>query len=372
MTGNMISIEVAIARDSDHFEFRSVEIEPPSDNEILVRIAAVGICHTDLDCASGGSNIVLGHEGAGIVERIGRKIKTLRPGDHVVLSYQSCGCCPACRRGQPAHCDDFFRLNFSGERLDGTNALETSGLRAHFFGQSSFATHAIATERNTVKVPRTLPLAQLAPLGCGIQTGAGTILNSLDVRAHQSVAIFGTGSVGLAAVMAARIRRAAPLIAIDIQPKRLRLARQLGATHTLDARRKDLTTALRQIAPRGIDYALEITGDSDNLRTAIETLAPRGTIAMIANPCSGDNRLKAGQKMLEIIQGDAVPQRFIPRLIRYHRAGRFPLQRLNRTYPFHQINRAIADTHNGRAIKPVLLLSTTNPTAKPEVNIPKR
>jgi len=226
----MKTIEAAIVRDNSKngpFHLESVELDGPREDEVLVRMVGVGICHTDIDCcesAGGSEPLVLGHEGAGIIEEVGKRIKGFRRGDHVVLSYQSCGRCSACRHGRPAHCENFWELNFTGQRLDGTNAFERSGIRGHFFGQSSFATYALATERNLVKVPKALSLSQLGPLGCGLQTGAGTVMNSLRVRSQSSLAIFGTGAVGLAAVMAARIVKAKTIIAVDIQPKRLKLA----------------------------------------------------------------------------------------------------------------------------------------------------
>ena len=210
-------------------------MEGPRDNEVLVRLVASGICHTDIDFCEGGAPgaVVLGHEGSGVVERVGRTVKGVKPGDHVVLSYQSCGHCPPCRSGRPADCRHFWEANFGFARLDGSNALAGNGVRGHFFGQSSFATHTLATMRNLVKVSKTPPLELLAPLGCGLQTGAGTVMNSLAVRAGSSIALFGTGAVGLAAVMAARIVGAKTIIAVDINPKRLALSRELGATHRL-------------------------------------------------------------------------------------------------------------------------------------------
>src|SRR5919206_500141 len=240
-----------------------LELEAPRDDEVLVRLVASGICHTDVDfCEAWASGpVVLGHEGAGIVEEVGQAVRNVRRGDHVVLSYQSCGHCDACKKGHPTDCRHFWDLNFGFARLDGSNALERSGVRGHFFGQSSFATHTLATERNLVRVDKALPLELLAPLGCGLQTGAGTVMNSLAVKAGSSVAIFGTGAVGLAAVMAARIVGADPIIAVDIRPKRLKFAEEVGATHCIENRSIDLATSIRRITG-GVDYVLEITGDT--------------------------------------------------------------------------------------------------------------
>ena len=325
----------------------------PREHEVLVRLVASGICHTDIDfCDSGVGPAILGHEGAGVVERLGKSVKGVRVGDHVVLSYQSCGQCRACRGDHPADCQRFYEANFGFQRLDGSNALESSGVRGHFFGQSSFATHTLATERNLVKVPRTLPLELLAPLGCGLQTGAGTVMNSLAVKAGSSIAVFGAGAVGLAAVMAARIVGARTIIAVDIKPLRLKLALQLGATHTIDNRRGDLAQSLSDITGGGVDYVVETTGDAQLHSLAVDLLNPCGKLALLTGWSGSD--LPGGRQVLSVIQGDGVPQRFIPKLIRLYQQGRFPFDRLIRFYPFRQINRAIADSKRGSTIKPVV------------------
>src|ERR1017187_5505650 len=280
---SFIPIRAAVLREPGcPLKIERLEMECPRDDEVLVRMVASGICHTDIDyCENGGSGpVVLGHEGAGVVERIGTMGKGFKPGDHVVLSYQSCGCCRPCRRGHPAVCERFWEANFGFARLDGTNALR-GGVRGHFFGQSSFATHALATVRNLVKVPKPLPLALLAPLGCGLQTGAGTVMNSLAVRSGSSIAVFGTGSVGLAAVMAARILKAKTIIAVDINHHRLKLARKLGATHSINNRRSDIAGSIKSITGGGVDYVVVSTADHDMEQLAAELLNPGGEAALL-------------------------------------------------------------------------------------------
>jgi len=300
--------------------------------------------------------VVLGHEGAGVVEKVGKKVKSLKRGDPVVLSYQSCGRCRQCRSGHPAHCQHFYEANFGFQRLDGSNSLQRSGVRGHFFGQSSFATHSLATERNLVKVSKDLPLEVLSPLGCGLQTGAGTVMNSLKVSKGGSIAVFGTGSVGLAAVMAARLVGAYPIIGVDIKPKRLQLALQLGATHTIDNRRQDVSARIGDITGSGVDYVVETTASPQMHQLAIDVLNPRGVVALLTGE-SGTDSLPEGRKTLGIIQGDAVPQEFIPKLIQLYKAGQFPYNRLLKFYDFSEINKAIADSKRGDTIKPVLRIS---------------
>jgi aryl-alcohol dehydrogenase len=354
-------IQAAVLRSKGGpLNIESLELEGPRDDEVMVRMIASGICRTDIDLCDDWEEtsppVVLGHEGAGVVAQAGKKIKDVKRGDHVVLSYQSCGRCRRCRSGHPADCIRFFELNFGFKRLDGSNALQKSGVRGHFFGQSSFATYCLATERNLVKVPKDLPLGVFAPMGCGMQTGAGTIMNSLDVAAGASIAVFGTGAVGLAAVMAARIAGAKPIVGVDINPMRLELALSLGATHTIDNRHDDVASRIAAITGSGVDYVLEITGDSKMFQLAVDVLNPNGIVATFTG-ASGPDSLPEGRKSRSIIQGDAVPQRFIPKLISLYRAGRFSLNRLIKYYDFSEINQAIAHAKSGDAVKPVLRIS---------------
>jgi aryl-alcohol dehydrogenase len=341
-------------------KIESLYLEGPRDDEVLVRLVATGICRTDIDFCDHWDRtdgaVVLGHEGAGVVERVGKRVKSVRRGDHVVLSYQSCGGCRECRNGRPADCEYFYEANFGFMRLDGSNALQRSNVRGHFFGQSSFATRTLATERNLVKVSRELPLEVLAPLGCGLQTGAGTVMNSLKVPRGASIAIFGAGAVGLAAVMAARIVCAGPIIAVDLKPKRLELALTLGATHAIDNRHNDVAARITAITGSGVDYVVENTGSPKMDRLTIEVLNSHGTAALLAGG-RGTDALAQGRKTVHIIQGDAVPQRFIPKLIELFQAGQFPFDRLVKFYRFSDINRAIADARQGETIKPVLRIS---------------
>jgi aryl-alcohol dehydrogenase len=360
--GKGYQIQAAVLRrKGGPLKIESLEMEGPRDEEILVRLVASGICHTDIDFCDGWEEadnaVVLGHEGAGVVERVGKSVKSLKRGDHVVLSYQSCGRCRQCRGGHPAHCQHFYEANFGFQRLDGSNALQRSGVRGHFFGQSSFATHSLATERNLVKVSKDLPLEVLSPLGCGLQTGAGTVLNSLGVSKGASIAVFGTGAVGLAAVMASSLVGADPIIGVDKKPNRLKLALRLGATDAIDNRRQDVIARIVHITGRGVDYVVETTASPKMHQLAIEVLNAHGIVALLTGE-SGTDSLPEGRKTLGIIQGDAVPQQFIPKLIQLYQAGQFPFDRLLKFYDFADINQAIADAKRGDTIKPVLRIST--------------
>ena len=355
-------IRAAVVRQKDGpLKIEKLYMKGPRDDEVLVRTVATGVCHTDISMVHHWEEtdgpLVLGHEGAGIIEEVGCNVKSFRPGDHVILSFQSCGKCAGCKSGRPTKCRRFYELNFGFRRADGTNSLAASGVSGHFFGQSSFATHMLATERNMIRISKTLPLVLLAPLGCGIQTGASTVMNQLKIRKKESMAVFGSGAVGLSAIMAGRVAGAAPVIAIDIRPSRLKLALELGATHVIDSRKADVAPAIRKIAPDGVDYTLETSGHPPMMRLAVDVLKRGGTAAYFTGDGVPDF-VPRGVKGVSVIGGDAVPKTFIPRMIRLYQAGKFPFDRLIAYYHFKQINRAMKDSLRGTSVKPVLLMDS--------------
>lgn len=350
------------------YALEPVEMVMPGAGQILVRIHACGICFTDIGVQTYEQGLplpqVLGHEGAGEVLVVGAGVTCVAPGDRVVLSYASCGSCPSCSHSAPQYCANFMLLNYAGSLPDGRPPMHGADgpVFGAFFGQSSFASHAIAYERNTVKVAADIPWEVLAPLGCGMQTGAGTVYNSLAPNPEQSLAVFGTGSVGLAALMAAADIGCSPIIAVDRNPQRLQLASELGATHTILADGSDLMMAIREIVPTGVDFIVDTTGVGAVIRAGTEALASRGQMAMLAVTPPGTeitinpNILLGGRAIRGAVEGDADPQAFIPEMIDRYRAGRFPHDRLITTYPFSAINVAVADMKAGRVIKPVLLM----------------
>ena len=352
------------------FIIETLELETPRANEVLVRIVGVGVCHTDLKVRDGirpaPLPIVLGHEGSGVVEQVGSDVTKVQPGDHVVLSYNSCGLCANCQSGHAAYCQHLIPCNFGGTRPDGSTPLQRDGEIVHgvFFGQSSFATYALASERNVVKVRRDAPLEMLGPLGCGIQTGAGAVLNSLQARAGTSIAIFGVGSVGLSAVMAAVVAGCTTIIAVDIKSNRLDVARKLGATHTINSTEIDNpVSAIREISNGGVDYSLDTSAQPAVFRQAVDSLKILGTCGLIGGASAGVevnleiNHLLLGRTVRGIIQGDSIPDIFIPRLIDLYLQGRFPFDRLIQFYALEEINQAVEDSEMGKVLKPVLYVS---------------
>ncbi len=344
----------------------TVELEEPRAGEMRVRIVAVGVCHTDVHEHPGRLSpqpIVLGHEGVGIVEALRPGVRGFAVGDAVVMSGTSCGQCSACLDNRPTYCDLAMPLTFGGKRLDGSTALCCEGetVHSHFFGQSSFATHAIVPERTAVKVDRDVPLHLLGPLACGVITGAGSVVKALKVGFGDTIAVFGTGGVGLSAVMAARLVGAARVIAVDPNPDRLALAAELGATDTIGGG-DDVVAAIRAIIGRGVGFTLNTTTVPAVQTAALDCLAPNGTAGFVAAPRGGwapqmFAMLAGGRQLRGILGGDANPRTFLPQLIDYWRQGRFPFDRLIRTYRFDQIAEAFDDVEQGRTIKPVLLVS---------------
>jgi len=362
-------LAAVVEEKSQPFTIAELELDEPRDDEVLVRVVATGVCHTDLAMREQylpiPFPIVLGHEGAGIVERIGKGVKKVKPGDHVILTYPSCGICANCKKGYPYSCNSVLTLCFAGSRLDGSTTLNRNGQSVHgsFFGQSSFATHVLAYESNTLKVPKDLPLEILGPLGCGIQTGAGAVFNSLHPRAGSSLAVFGSGAVGMSAIMAGVVVGCTTIIGIDIKPNRLELARSLGATHTVNADKEDPLEAVRQFTGGGANYTLETTGQPSVFRQAVESLGPLGICGLIGLARGGTevsfewNSILLSRKIYGIVEGESVPDVFIPQLIELYRQGRFPFDRLITFYPLDDINKAVEDSEEGKTVKPVLQMA---------------
>lgn len=362
------AVTAAVVREKGGpFVIEQLRLSEPRDDEVLVRIVATGMCHTDMIVRDQmypvPQPIVLGHEGAGIVEKVGPRVGKVRPGDHVVLSFMSCGACRQCLEGRPNNCENFNAHNFSGGRADGSGSLadERGAVHDHFFGQSSFSTFALANERNVVKVTKEAPLELLGPLGCGIQTGAGAVMNALKVSHGASFAAFGSGAVGLAAIMAARAVGATTIIAVDVIPARLALAKDLGATHAVNASDADPVAAIKEITGGGVQFALETTGLPPVVRQAVDALGVRGTLGIVgAAPPATEIKvditefMQMAKTIYGIIEGDSVPDVFIPQLIDLYLQGRFPFDKLVKFYPFERINEAAQDSERGLTVKPII------------------
>ncbi|MFD8456353.1 NAD(P)-dependent alcohol dehydrogenase [Streptomyces antimycoticus] len=340
----------------------------PADGEILVRIAGCGMCRTDLAVrrSAGRSPLpaVLGHEGAGVVVETGGPDTGLGVGDHVVLSFDSCGHCRSCLGAAPAYCDSFASLNlFGGRKENAARFTDAAGiaLAPRWFGQSSFAEYAMVPARNAVRVDPSLPIELLGPLGCGFLTGAGAVFTSFGAGPGDSIAVFGAGAVGLAAVMAAT-GAGALAVAVDRHPERLALAERLGAS-PLHAASADLPERIRRLTDGGAQYGLDTTGSAQLINDALRALRPTGHLGLVARLHTAlplePGTLDRGRRISHICEGDAVPGLLIPRLTGLWQAGRFPFDQLIRTYPLADINEAERDCDAGRVVKPVLIPAGT-------------
>jgi aryl-alcohol dehydrogenase len=358
-------IKTAIAASQGQpIEIVDAILDEPKANEVLIKMVASGVCHTDVagrDFGMAPYPVALGHEGAGIVEKVGEAVTTVKPGDHVVLSFTYCGHCVNCLAGHPANCVKLNELCFGGANYDGTHRIHSTDGEdiSVWFGQSSFSTYCVADEHGIVKVDDDIDLGLVAPLGCGIQTGAGTVLNFLKPQFGESIVIFGAGAVGLSALMAAKILGMKHIIAVDVVNSRLELAKELGATEVVNGAKEDSVAFVRNILPLGIDYSVETTGVPSVVKQSFAVLKTAGTAALvgIAGTVTLDMMgevIAEAKQVAGVIEGDAVPQIFIPQMIEYYKAGLFPIDKLEKFYDYSQLDEAFADSASGVTIKPVV------------------
>ncbi len=358
-------IRAAVFRDESGCpSIEELDLSGPGPGEVLVRIVATGVCHTDHKASGPGPSpkpVVLGHEGAGIVEAIGANVTKVVPGDHVVMTFGSCGSCRSCEAVEPAYCHEGFKYCFTCRPPGARDYLHSAQgpVNGWFFTQSSFATHAIGIERSVVKIPSDVPLDIMGPLGCGFQSGAGAVLNDLRLTSGMTFVVFGCGALGLSAVMAARIA-GARIIAIDRHAHRIALAQELGADVGVLSDGQSLVARVLTLAPGGVDAALDTTGVLAIMRQAIDCLAPRGEAVFVATPWDGSElsinvrHLLPGRRVRGVIEGSSNPDVFIPQLVDFWRQGRFPIERLIRFYEFEQIEQAFHDSEQGLTVKPIV------------------
>jgi aryl-alcohol dehydrogenase len=363
-----MQITAAVVRErSTPFVIETLELDEPRADEVQVRIVASGMCHTDLHGRDGyyGTPFpaVFGHEGVGVVERVGAQVREVAPGDHVIVSFPWCGTCPNCKAQVPAHCVNQWDLKMRGTRPDGSTLMRQGDKPVHsaFFQQSSFGTRAIANERFVVKVRKDAPLDRLGPFGCGVQTGAGAVLNVMQPKPGDSFVVFGVGGVGLSGLMAAKLAGCDPIIAVDVHDSRLKLARELGATHTINhSGREDVVAEIRKLTGYGVRHSLETTAVPAVFREAVECLMPLGGCILLGSARPGTEvtfemvKLQDGRGVRGVIQGWSRPKEFLPKLVDLMMDGKLPVDRLITFYQLADINQAAEDASKGTTIKPVL------------------
>ncbi|MEH6581174.1 MAG: NAD(P)-dependent alcohol dehydrogenase [Halioglobus sp.] len=345
-------------------QLKEVTLNSPSEDEIVVKVVATGICHTDYSVPGILTELPLipGHEGAGVIESVGAAVEGLQAGDHVLMSFGSCGACARCDDGHPHDCHSFQQMNFGCTRADGEPGAQADGEKifSALFGQSSFSTYVVTRARNLVKIGPELPLDLYSPLGCGFMTGAGAVMNELRPEKNSSIVIFGAGPVGLAATMAAAIEGCNPIIVVDLNDDRLELAQELGATHTVNPAIDLPVDRVHEITNGGADYSVETAGVVATFTAAIDALHSGGTCGMLTIPNAGEPfmysplQILFGKTLKGIIEGGSTPQDFIPKLIELHQQGKFPLEKLITFYDFEQLEEAMRASKSGEVIKAVL------------------
>ncbi|NLO47681.1 MAG: NAD(P)-dependent alcohol dehydrogenase [Clostridiales bacterium] len=350
------------------FRIKELELDAPKRDEVLVKVEACGVCHTDdvarMQVIPVPLPAVFGHEGCGIIEKTGPGVTDFQKGDRVGFSYGYCGTCQACRTGQPYGCEENRRLNFSGVQYDGTKRLHygKQGVSS-FFGQGAFATYAVVHVHNLIPIRDDVNLVMTGPLGCGIQTGAGAVLNYIKPQPDSSILITGCGPVGLSAVMAAKIAGCTTVIACDIIDDRLKLAGELGADYVINGNNMNVLDEVKKITRIGTNYAIDCTGIGACVRQSLSCTRSLGTCVVLGATqeltIHVENELMgAGKTLVGIVEGCSIPQVFIPQLLRYYKKGLFPFDKLITYYAFHDINQAFEDTRSGKVIKAVLKMGT--------------
>lgn len=341
-----------------------VTLDPPQADEVQVRIAAAGVCHSDYSVVTGLMQTrlpcVLGHEGSGVVEEVGPGVEHLRPGDRVVLSWVAqCGRCFYCQSGQPHLCALGGKINQSFRMPDGSTRLHRNGQELQAFSAlGALAERVVAPARAVVKMPDDAPLQTVALLGCAVMTGFGAVMNTAQVTPGSSVAVFGVGGVGLNVVQAAAMAGAEVVVAVDMSPARLDLARTLGATHTVDASTQEAAAALRALTEgRGADFTFDAAGRKESVETAYAATRRGGTCVVIGIGSKKESvEINAyflpvlAKRLLGCWYGGADVHRDVPRLLEMHRAGRLKLDELvGRTYRLEEVDQAFTDLARGTA-----------------------
>jgi aryl-alcohol dehydrogenase len=363
-----MKITAAVVRErGGAFGIEQLDLCDPRADELLVEVVASGMCATDLHGRDAYYPTkfpkVFGHEGAGIVRAVGSGVSKFRPGNHVVMAYPWCGECPNCKTRRQTYCLHAFDLKMNGTRADGSTLHSKDGepVYSAFFQQSSFGNFTIANERFAVKVRDDVPLTSVSALACGGQTGAGAVFNVMKPKPGDSFVVFGVGAVGLSGLMSAKISGCDPIIAVDVHEHRLKLARELGATHTINhTGRTDVVDEIRKITGLGARYTLETSAIPSVFREAVDALMPAGTCVLLGSARKGTEAtfetpfLQNGRTVRGVIQGDSIPQEFIPQLVDHIAAGRFPVERMITFYDLAEINRAAVESASGATIKPVL------------------
>ena len=364
-----MKITAAVTREKGKISFETVELAEPKANEVLVKMVACGICHTDIAVIEQFLPIrfpyIAGHEGVGVIEKVGSGVSEFAPGDRVAMSFPSCGKCGNCKDGFPWACESNFEYLFGGNLREGTTRVKGEGGEeiGVMFGQGSFATYVVADQSNTVKIDVDSDdvLSRLCSLGCGIQTGAGSVLNRMKPRPGSAIAVFGCGNVGLGAVMAAKIAGCSTIIAVHGRRGREE-ALTSGATHVINGRSEDVVARILEITGgKGVNYAIESAGVPDMVVTMLDCMARNGVCVLVSVTGPAQVPIELERHIMNpsvtvtgAVEGCSNPKVFIPELVRFYKEGRLPIDNLNKFYDFKDAEKALHDCHEGTVVKPIL------------------
>ncbi|MEY2468720.1 MAG: hypothetical protein QOF21_1418 [Actinomycetota bacterium] len=354
----------AVVFDGTDIKVRDVEVRDPGANEVRVRIAASGVCHSDLSVIEGTipfpTPVVLGHEGAGVVEEIGAAVTSVKVGDHVVLStLGNCGACRYCDSGHPTMCRSTFGQRPQPFTLDGEPAYA-------FANVSSFSEYTVVKANQCVPIDKAVPLEVASLIGCGVVTGVGAVLNRAKVTHGQSAVVFGVGGIGLNVIQGLRLADALPIIAVDTNPAKEELARAFGATHFVDASKVDAVEGVKAICQAGVDFSFECVGHPALIRTAIDLLDWAGTCVILGVPPQGTeaafnvSSMYLDKTIMGCRYGSARPHHDFKLIVDLYLAGRLKLDELvTRTYKLDDVHAAIDDLHHGDVARGVLSISSS-------------
>ena len=354
--------------ESKPLSIEEVNLDPPGPNEVLVKIAGAGLCHSDLSVMNGSrprpEPLVIGHEGSGEIVEVGSAVTDIEVGDHMVFQFSpSCGRCRRCMEGRPQVCEVGAKAKAAGDLMGGGRRItDADGNRiAHHTGVSCFAEYAVADRGSVVVIDKDLPLDEAALFGCAVMTGVGAVINTARILPGDSVAVIGLGGVGLNGILGAKLAGAETIIAIDIADDKLGLARQLGATHTVNASDADHVEQVRDLTNGGVDYAIDLAGVIPAMKTAYEVTRYGGSVVTAGlSPSTAkfsfiqSNLVSEEKSIRGSYMGSCVPVRDIPRFISLYKQGRLPVDKLiSRKVSLDEVNEGFDRLQNGETIRQI-------------------
>jgi len=362
--------KAAVVRQICQLTIEQVNLDPPKPYEVLVRMKAAGICHSDLHTYRGELRaqppLVLGHEGAGIVEEVGNEVNHVKPGDRVMVNWiPSCNQCTACYRGQNNLCNRIADTTLQALLPDGTTRLSTEdGITLkHYLSTSTMAEHAVLDQASVIKLPDDVGYEVASIIGCAVLTGTGAVLNTAQVAPGSSVAVIGCGGVGLSAIMGAKLTGCYPIIAVDVMNSKFDFAKELGATHSINSLESDALEALKELTNGGPDYVFDSVGAAITINQALLGVRPGGTAVVMGMhsmkenvPITSANLIAMNKKLLGSFAGSARPHLDLPHFLELYRSGRLPVDKLvSKRYRLEELAQAFDDMEAGKVARGVIL-----------------